>query len=464
MNNFKKTLLATAVLGISGTASAGLSHAPTATKLTPSIEAIETAAVVSSGTTKFETAANYGVGDTISLVSNIAVDATQVFATAGIVAANCDIVSSIAGSMTASFAGYDASTKTATYTVGAAGATTIGCELTFPGIKYDGAVLAAADKATLALSTSRGFGTLESVAAVETINVAPSQFAVVVTNAADETIDVNNSRNSFVGYIAGNADTTDIIKLTTTTVGGASTAGAGAVYDAGTLKTSTVITGDFAWAKVVNANTAAVTYPAIAVGGTGTVAAGGITDTTITFAHTIGAATVTFTPDMALTTLATLPATTDTAVTTLQYEDADAVEKSKVINSAAGNWKLNGASITAHGVSNSPSVTPMIWIQNSGTSNGAISGSVNCNGTTITIPDLGSAAPLANTKVGEAIQTAIDANGTCSTVNTRYDATVTVNGPAADITMNASYKVTAADGATDRVMLETSDSLPSSSN
>ena len=445
MKTFNKSLIAFALVGISSTASAALTFTPTAAKLTPSIDSIATAAVVTSGTSLFTTAANYGVGDTIALTSNIAVDSTQTWATGAITAANC----TGGGGMTVSFAGYDASTKIATYTVGSVTAgSTVDCEVTFPAIKYDGAVLAAADIATLALSTSRGFGVLESVAAVEMINVAVSQFGVTAAGA-DETIDVNANRNAFVG---APGDATDVIKLTTTTVAGA--AGGGATYtDATTL---TVLSGDFSWAKTVDV-AGNVTYPAIAVGGTGTAAV--ITDSTITFKHAIGAATVTFTPPTAALDLRTLPATTYSAVTTVKFTDADAVTQTKVINSAAGAWTLNGASITALGVSNSPSVTPMIWIQNAGSSTGAISGSVNCNGTTITIADLGTAAALANTKVGEAIQAAVDADGTCSTVNTRYDATVTVNGPAADITMNASYKVTAADGATDRVMLETSDSL-----
>jgi len=449
MKTFNKSLIAFALVGISSTASAALTFVPTATKLTPSIDSISTAAVVTSGTVAFTTAANYGAGDTIALTSNIAVDATQAFATTAIAATDCQ-----AGkSMSVSFAGYDASTKVATYTVQAATDVTADCKITFPGIKYDGAVLAEADVATLALSTSRGFGVLESVAAVEIINVAASQFGVTAVKA-DETIDVNANRNAFVG--AG--DVNDVITLTTTTVAGA--AGGGATYVDAT--SSTVLTGDFSWAKTVNAVSGAVTYPAIAVGGTGTAAV--ITDSSITFKHAIGAATITFTPPTAANDLRTLPATTYSAVTTVGFTDADGAAQTKVITSASGDWDLNGASITALGISNSPSVTPMVWIQNAGTSNGAISGSVNCNGTTITIADLGTASPKSNTKVGEAIQAAVDAAGTCPTVNTRYDATVTVNGPAADITMNASYKVTAADGATDRVMLETSDSLPSVSN
>jgi hypothetical protein len=45
--------------------------------------------------------------------------------------------------------------------------------------------------------------------------------------------------------------------------------------------------------------------------------------------------------------------------------------------------------------------------------------------------------------VGEAIQAAVDEDGTYPTVNTRYDATVAVNAPEGDITPNARYEVTA---------------------
>ena len=95
---------------------------------------------------------------------------------------------------------------------------------------------------------------------------------------------------------------------------------------------------------------------------------------------------------------------------------------------------------------------------------GNINATVFCDGNSIPVTGLGTASPRANTKVGEAIQAAVDEDGTYPTVNTRYDATVTVNAPESDITPNSRYKVTAADGATDRVMLETPDSLPAVSD
>ena len=176
-----------------------------------------------------------------------------------------------------------------------------------------------------------------------------------------------------------------------------------------------------------------------------------------------GATTVTFTPPTAADDLRTLPVGAYSLVTTVTYTDLNntggAATQTKQLSSAAGSWALNGTSITALGVSNSNAVTPLIWIQNAGSTSGAISGSVNCNGNTIQIADLGTATALSNTKVGAAIQAAVDADGTCPTSNTRYDATVLVNSPATDITMSAAYKVTTADGSTDRVNLETTDSL-----
>ena len=56
------------------------------------------------------------------------------------------------------------------------------------------------------------------------------------------------------------------------------------------------------------------------------------------------------------------------------------------------------------------------------------------------------------------VQAGVDAAGTCAATS-RYDAAITVNAPVANIAVAAGYKVTAAGGATDRITLETSDSL-----
>ena len=451
MSIFKKALIAAAVLGISGTASAALDFDVKAPgKKTPSPEAISTADYITTEPALFTTGADYQAGDTIKLISNLVGDATQNFATTTITG-TCPTVGGVTATMTVSFAGYDAASKTVAYDVlTATGSTSAGtgCVVEFPGIRFDGAEVVAADKVTLALSTTRTIGILEAVAAVDFIDVGATQFALAVGTSADGIIDLSKNRNAFVGA----ANDQIIVTL--------SDAATGATLTAGTTKT--VVSGDFSWAKTVNPTTGAISYPAIAVTG-GITGNPVITDSTITYVQTANATTITFTPPTAANDLRTLLVGAYSLVTTVTYTDLNntggAATQTKELSSAAGSWTLNGTSITALGVSNSNAVTPLIWIQNAGSTSGAISGSVNCNGNTIQIADLGTATALSNTKVGAAIQAAVDADGTCPTSNTRYDATVLVNSPASDITMSAAYKVTTADGSTDRVNLETTDSL-----
>ena len=60
---------------------------------------------------------------------------------------------------------------------------------------------------------------------------------------------------------------------------------------------------------------------------------------------------------------------------------------------------------------------------------GNINATVFCDGNSSPVTGLGTASPRANTDVGQAVQTAVDEDGTYPTVNTRYDATVAVNAP-----------------------------------
>ena len=449
MNTFKKTLIGVSVLAASS-ASFGASITPT-TVPDPSPQAITTDAAVSTGTFKFAAAADYGTGDTISFTFDQDVDSTQVWSTTTLVGATC-----AAGDDEISFAGY--SNKVATYIFGLVTGSTIGCTWTMPAVAFDGAAVAAADTVKVTAATSRGFGTLEAVAATTLIDVSAAQFGLTVTGLGG-VVDVESGRKTWVDDSttmadADGADTEDTltIQLTDTT-------------KAATLQnTSTVtVTADMTWAKFTAAN-GTVTYPGV-LSAPGTAV---ISDTGITYTQaTAAASSIKFgTTAGTLPTTYILPNQSYAVTAAVAYKDSNATPalQSVALAKAGGAWTLNGASITAYGISNSPSVTPMLWVQNGGASNGNISATVFCNGITIPVTGLGTASPKANTKVGEAIQAAVDANGNCPTVNTRYDATVTVNAPKADITLNASYKVTAADGATDRVMLETSDSLPATSD
>ena len=470
MNNFKKTLLAASVLGMA-TSSFGAQLGTTdknvaLTVLVPSIQEVATRDKFAVAGPILVLGANYGTGDTITATySGAAFDSAFTFPTAAISGSQATDggtgTPAICGAIDIAFAGLAGSV--ATFTVGAVTGVTIDCALALPSVDVDGASLATADTLKVAITTSRGFGTLESVAATTLANVGIAEITSKVTTKFNGVIDVNDDRYTLTdGAASPSVETTDVATFTL----------ADAAGGADLKATSTMtLTGDFSWAASTSGTPAVTTYPQVVVSTPTAGDLGAVTKTATSVSWVATDAdvyTVTLTPPTgaAPNGKVTLPATDYAFSSSILYNNS--VDTAKTVTETAtgvgGAWTLNGASITALGVSNSPSVTPMIWVQNSGTSNGAISGSVNCNGTVITIADLGTAAAKSNTKVGEAIQAAVDANGTCSTVNTRYDATVTVNGPAADITMNASYKVTAADGATDRVMLETSDSLPSVSN
>jgi hypothetical protein len=457
MKTFKKTLLATSILGFAS-ASLGAELASDATHTnaiaaaTPSIQQVATLDKVTVAAPILHLGANYGAGDTIQITySGAALDEDYSHPTGALTSGTTTLGTCTSANLSVSFAGL--SGNVATYTVGASDGANTDCSIALPAVDVDGASLASADTFSIAVSTSRGYGALETIAATKLVDVAAAEITSVVTSKFDATIDVNDDRESFT------TGATDVATFTLADAAG------GAALEATSVMT---VSGDFSWAASTSTG-GTVTYPQAVVSAVTPANVGTVTKSATSVSWIAKAAdvfTLTLTPPT-LTDVVTLPATDFSWSTDIKYNngtDAAVITESASAAAGAGAWDLNGASITALGISNSTSVTPMVWIQNSGTSNGAISGSVNCNGSTITIADLGTASAKSNTKVGEAIQAAVDAAGTCPTSNTRYDATVTVNGPAADITMNASYKVTAADGATDRVMLETSDSLPSSSN
>jgi hypothetical protein len=457
MKTFKKTLLATSILGFASASlgaelSATAVHSAGITAATPSIQQVATLDKVTVAAPILHLGANYGAGDTIQITySGADLDEDYSHPTAALTSGTTTGGTCTSANLSVSFAGL--SGNVATYTVGASDGANTDCSLALPAVDVDGASLATADTFSIAVSTSRGYGALETIAATKLVDVAAAEITSVVTSKFDATIDVNDDRESFT------TGATDVATFTLADAAG------GAALEATSVMT---VSGDFSWAASTSTG-GTVTYPQAVVSAVTPANVGTVTKSATSVSWIAKAAdvfTLTLTPPT-LTDVVTLPATDFSWSTDIKYNngtDAAVITESASAAAGAGAWDLNGASITALGISNSTSVTPMVWIQNSGTSNGAISGSVNCNGSTITIADLGTASAKSNTKVGEAIQAAVDAAGTCPTSNTRYDATVTVNGPAADITMNASYKVTAADGATDRVMLETSDSLPSSSN
>jgi hypothetical protein len=450
---FNKTLLAVSVFALASTANAAsirLAQDDTAAfaAVTPSTQAVSTADLITVAAPILHLDANYGAGDTITVTySGAALDedyshpttALTIGATAGGTCAT--------GSQAVSFAGLSGSV--ATYTFGASDGTTVGCTVELPAVQVDGASLGTADKFNIAVTTSRGFGSLETVAATALVDVGVDVITVVATTPFNDKIDVNDNRNSFLG---GTEDelTITLADTDTDTVG------------ADLAATSTMsLAGDFSWAKTVAAD-ASVSYPAVTMkaAGTGVDTGFTVTDTTASWvATTAGTYIIVLTPPTAADDLRTLKASTYTLSTVLKFDNGeDVIVRSQAETDAAGSHALNGASITAYGIPNSAAVTPFLWVQNSGTQSGAVSVDVRCEGVTTTGIDAGTSAAGSNTKIDAAVQAAVDDVATCLATS-RYDAVVTVNAPVDAITVNAGYRVTAADGSNDRLSLETSDSL-----
>jgi len=449
---FKKTLIALTVLGMSSTALSLTIHPSTQPASNPVLVLAPAITHVATLDTYANTAffvhldANYASGNTVQLTySGAAVDEDYVFPTAAIplTVDTAASASTCAASQIASFAGWDAATLTATYQFTGITAATDGCVMAIPVISVDGASLASTDVFKVTGKGATAYGTLELLAETKLIDVAVNNIVQTLSSPIlNQVVDVENGR--FV-FTSGNDDV-----VTITTTEGANSAGAadllGAVH---------TITGNFAWTNKTVAGVAS----RVGVAVTNSTALA-ITDTTVSWQSAAGTIVnaVTLTPQTGeYKTI--LPSTTYNLSTAYTYDNGtDTAVIAGALTGVAGAWTLNGASITAFGIPNSASVTPFLWVQNKGISVGDITVDVRCDGATISAISAGTAAASANTSIGAAVQAGVDAAGTCGATS-RYDAVVTVNGPAGDMELNAGYRVTAADGSNDRLTLETSDSL-----
>lgn len=447
---FKKTLICLSVLGLASNAMSltihpGNDKAVANGLMVPSITSVATLDTYAVDAFTVHLDANYNSGNTIQLTySGAAVDEDYVFPTTAITLAADAVPSTCAASQIASFAGWNASTLTATYQFTGITAATDGCIMAIPVISVDGASLSTADTFSVSGTGATAYGTLETLAATKLVDVGLNNIVQTVATVLDQVVDVENGRLDFVG-----ADVADVVTVTTTET-------AVADGDADILGVTHVLSGNFAWTNKLVGSTASRVGVAVSNAATGPV----ITDTSVTWTSAAGTVVnaVTLTPQVG-DFVKVLPATTFTLASTYTYDNGtDAAVLSGTLANAMGAWTLNGASVTAYGIPNQAAVTPFLWVQNKGVSNGDITVDVRCDGAAISGIAAGTAAAKANTSIGVAVQAGVDAAGTCA-VGSRYDAVVTVNGPAGDMTVNAGYRVTASDGSNDRLSLETSDSL-----
>ena len=447
---FKKTLICLSVLGLASNALSltihpGNDKAVANGIMVPAITSVATLDAYAVDAFTVHLDANYNSGNTIQLTySGADIDEDYTFPTAAITLTADSVPSTCAGGQIASFAGWNASTLTATYQFTGITAATDGCIMAIPTTSVDGASLSTSDTFSVSGVGATAYGTLETLAATKLVDVGVNNIVQTIATVLDQVVDVENGRLDFVG-----ADLADVVTITTTETA----VGDG---DADLLGATHVLSGNFAWTK----KTVAGVDSRVGVAVSNTATDPVITDTSVTWTSAAGTIVnaVTLTPQVG-DFVKVLPATTFTLASTYTYDNGtDVAVLTGTLANALGAWTLNGASVTAYGIPNQAAVTPFLWVQNKGTSNGDITVDVRCDGVDIAAIAAGTAAAKANTSIGAAVQSGVDAAGSCA-VGSRYDAVVTVNGPAADMTVNAGYRVEAADGSNDRLSLETSDSL-----
>jgi hypothetical protein len=366
-------------------------------------------------------------------------------------AAGCD-----AGAITSvTYAGLTNSNKTANYSF-------VGDNSKDPGdciVKVNKMYFAKADLTTSGITavssfTLIGSGVSPSISKT-VLDLTKDQFKVTVDTAANEKINVNTARKTYVG------DTKDTIVFTVGDLAGADTLG-------GTVTGQEItITGDFSWADdpsttAFDPTTAGdrATVPVAITGGAAFVAAKSSTSSLV-FSDTNndGAYTLTLTPivnnnlgDADLTddvNAVAIPVSTYTVGTKVAYTDVsvDALGADKtlagsqlVAGVAAGAHALNGASTKVFAVPFGPEVeSHNIFVSNSGASAGAITGTLNYAGNTAVDFPLGTANPGV-TYLN--IVSALAALGEKPAFG-RGDISLTVNAPEADITFTAGYTTAA---------------------
>ena len=117
---------------------------------------------------------------------------------------------------------------------------------------------------------------------------------------------------------------------------------------------------------------------------------------------------------------------------------------------AAGEWKLNGASVTVYSMPiNNPAVTNYLYVTNAGALPAEVSISATTDGTTISANDIITVGAKSITNITEKVEAAL-----ASAAGNRATVELTLNAPACNIVVSAAYKV-----GSDRLPLETSQTM-----
>ena len=443
---FKTTLLATAVALTCGTAVAGT---VAVTKQVHSTEGLEgVTASQESGTITYTLGAAYREGDKItftfpenSLVANgfpsqinmSAVDSDT--AASALAGAALGLLNSTANTVTYRVTSVT-QPRTVTNPVAYTDRTTLGNILTLGAVKYTAAAIKAAS-VTVAVDSQTTAGDVLDSGGTRTATVAESktQFGTATINDKfDAVIDVAQMRRAFV---SGSTDAMTYTLTNPTTTGWLNLATVNSSN--GTLVTLQGEAGKMTGVKVGNwSSSGARTFTESEA--KLVVSYGGISTND----------TITFTP----------PTGNDAIVLETQdfstkfeynYTSAGSQAGSKLVVGAldSGSWTLNGATVNIPYMPYGVSASQIMYVSNAGSQDGDISVTVfDDKGAYYDLGVIGTAGKQRVTKLATLISAKLAEAGFAGT---KASITVTVNAPAADITVFSSYNV----GGSDRGFVNT---------
>lgn len=463
---FKRTLLAVGIIGMSSGASAVsvITAATTGLALTP--QAVGAAGVVVEAK-DFVIA----VTDVIALNGKslqITFSKAPVAALLPTTLVVTDSASACGNAVMAdlAYAGVTNDGKTVNYSISGNDASPATCLITVPDIHFPKASLTSSGITAVSSFTIVGSGVSTS-AGKQIIDLTASQYSLTVGTLANEKINVNTNRKTYVGGVTDTLAFT-LADLDTVTLND------GVAFGSHEIS----ITGDFSWADnpltaAFDPTTARQGQTPISIDGGATLDTVKSTTSKLVFDDTNNDGTyiVTFRPliDANLTdalpandvVAVAIPVQTFTVSTTATYADeakaatgvnTSAAGTQVVAAKAAGSWALNGATTKIFAVPFGAEVTAHnIFVSNKGTSTGAITGSMAWNGNTAVAFALGNVEPGANKYLN--IMDALTALGEKPAFG-RADVTLTVNSPLSDITFTAGY--TTASGRANLVMTQQS--------
>ncbi|GGA98925.1 hypothetical protein [Agarivorans gilvus] len=438
MNLFKKTLLASAVAVISSGAMA-VNVTPDNGTLQHSIEGISTAATVVGDDFTVVLGAEYKADDIITLTFSQPLAEGYTPPTT-VTSTNVAVAEVTIGLLTGG-AGDTELKYRVTNIDTTADTTTIGADLSFAGLSFEGDAVRSAKKVAVSYKaeTNNGVELDKAIApnsSTADLLAVTQQFATMVNTKFDGIIDVEADRKLFVtpANALANDDTIEV-ELTDAAQADISASLTGVTY---------TINGNFGFLDT-DADTDGIQLGANTV----VVDAGNVDSVEadkIVVSHTL-AAPIILTLDVQEDVI--IPAQKFSVDTAVVYDDAGTdgaganVSEHTDTNAIAdaGEWKLNGASIDVIYVPYGEAVEQFLWVTNKGSQDGVITVTAfDQNSVQYGPYTIGTSKANSLVRIADEVKDALEADGL---TGERVQLNVTVNVPSDDVQVYAAYKVTA---------------------